>query len=202
MRTLDSTDATRLPYVYEGVVIDIADPLNLRRIRANIPGVCSDTGWARPRTMGGGGPQRGGHVLPEKGHTVFVQFVNGESSKAIYEAASWGLPAAGPEMPTDILAAGSSGTQVSSLEFARGNIAVRFTVDERQGHRSWRVVAAQKDGTGETVLGSIELDIETRVMDVFGLAGLRLRSLGVVDLVSKSLVKIQGRRVRRTPAQI
>lgn len=202
MRAIDSNDSTRLPHLYEGFVIDIDDPLRLRRVRVEIPGICSDTGWARPRTMGGGGPQRGGHVLPEKGHTVWVQFVNGEVSKAVYDSAAWGTPDAGSEMPTDILAAGAEGTKVSSLEFSRGDISVRFTIDERDGNRSWRVVAMQKSESGEQALGSIELDIEKRVLDLFGLAGVRVRSLGLVEVVSKGLVKLQGRRVRRTPAQI
>lgn len=202
MGALDSNDATKLPFIYDGVVIDVDDPKRLRRVRIAIPGISSDLGWAWPRTMGGGGPQRGGHIVPTKGSSVWVQFVNGDSSRPVYDAASWGYPDAGPEMPTDILAAGADGTQVSSLEFARGAFSIRLTVDEREGHRAWRVSAVQNPGSQEQVLGSLELDVEKRVLEVFGLAGVRVRSLGLVELASKSLIKIHGRRVRRSPAQI
>lgn len=198
---IDGNDPTRRPCLYDGTVIDVADPLNLRRVRCNVPGICGDTGWARPKTFGGGGAQRGGHAVPENGASVFVQFVNGDLRLPVYECGSWGLPDEGPEMPTDILAAGSNGPLVSSLEFTRGAVSIRFTVDEREGLRSWRAVAVQKNGESETVLGSIELDIEKRVLDVFALAGVQLRSKGFVD-ISAVTARILKRRVRRTPSQI
>ncbi len=199
--SVDGNDATRRWGLYDGFVIDTKDPRQLRRVRVNIPGICKDTGWARPKTMGGGGAQRGGHVVPDVGHTVYVQFVNGDTRSPVYECGSWGTTEAGPELPTDIVAAGADGPLVSSLEFARGSLAVRLTVDERQGQRTWRVVAVQKSGEAETVLGSIELDLEKRVLDLFGLAGVQIRSKGFVDIRGITS-RILQRRVRRTAAQI
>ncbi len=199
--TIDGNDRTLRPFLYEGIVIDVDDPLKMRRVRANVEGVCGDTGWARPKTSGGGGAQRGGHAMPVVGDLVFVQFVRGDTRLPVYECGSWGITDAGPEMPTDILAAGADGPLVSSLEFTRGSIAVRFTVDERDGRRSWRVVAVQKSGETETVLGSLELDIEKRVLDIFALAGVQLRSKGFVDITAVTS-RILKRRVRRTSTQI
>ena len=198
---IDGNDETRRGFLYDGTVIDVDDPLNLRRVRCDVPGVCKDTGWARPKSAGGGSAQRGGHAVPVKGASVFVQFVNGDVRLPVYECGSWGLPDEGPEMPTDILAAGTDGPLVSSLEFSRGNNAVRFTVDEREGLRSWRVVAVHKSGSTETVLGSIELDLEKRVLDIFALAGVQLRSKGFVDITAVT-ARILKRRVRRSPSQI
>lgn len=198
---IDGNDAARLPFIYDGIVLDVDDPLNLRRVRCFVPNVCSDTGWARPKTSGGGGPQRGGHVMPSKGDSVYVQFVNGDSRLPIYECGAWGTPDEGSELPTDILAAGGNGTLVSSMEFGRGSVAVRFTVDEREGQRSWRVTAVQKSGETETVLGSLELDIEKRVLDLYAIAGVQLRSKGFVDIAAATS-RILKRRVRRSPSQI
>lgn len=199
--SIDGTDPYKRFGIYDGRVIDVDDPLQLRRVRCDVPGVCSDTGWARPKTAGGGGAQRGGHVMPVVGDTVYVQFIGGDTRLPIYECGAWGRTDEGPEMPTDILAAGADGPLVSSLEFTRGSVAVRITVDERSGQRSFRAVAVQKNGDAETVLGSIELDIEKRVLDLYALAGVQLRSKGFVD-ISAVTSRILKRRVRRSSSPI
>jgi hypothetical protein len=51
------------------------------------------------------------------------------------------------------------------------------------------------------VLGSLELDIEKRVLDLYALAGVQLRSKGFVDIAAVTS-RILKRRVRRSPSQI
>lgn len=92
----------RLPFPVAGVVVDIADPLGLHRVRVRVPGIIEPaSAWASPLTMGGGGPGRGGHVVPGVGSDVLVLFVNGDPERPMYAAAGWGLPKGGSEMPAD-----------------------------------------------------------------------------------------------------
>ncbi len=198
------------PYLYEGTVIDVADPLNLHRVRCSIEGVCAQSAWCRPRTGGGGGPQRGGNAVPPVGCTVFVQFVLGEIEQPVYSGGSWGTPDEGSEVPKDITAAKSDAPLISAWEFQRKDTitgavyTVRLTLDERPHHRSIRLVAATTpaganpaDKKPEAVIGSIELDLENRVLDLFATTGIQLRSKGFIDIRALTS-RIQRRRVRRT----
>lgn len=184
--------------LYDAPVIDTADPLHLRRVRVNIPGR-GETVWALPRTTGGGGPQRGGHLLPRVGQTVLVQFLHGDRRRPVYEGAWWGTG----EQPRELLAAGAEAEQVQAFEVAMGNdgTSIRVTLDERAGKRAWKVAAVQRTGESESVIASIELDLEQRVLDLYGLAGVQVRSLGFVDI--KGLIaRILKRRVDRNTKPI
>lgn len=91
-----------IPEPQSGTVVDRADPLGLHRVRVHIPGILEKSAWASPLTMGGGGPGRGGHVVPEVGADVVVLFIGGDPERPMYAAAGWGLPEeAGSEMPID-----------------------------------------------------------------------------------------------------
>lgn len=194
-----SIDGTEVDHgIYDGTVIDRADPLNLRRVRVSIPGK-GETVWALPRTLGGGGAQRGGHVLPAIGQTVLVQFLHGDRRRPIYEGAWWGTG----EAPRELLAAGSDAQEVQAFELPLGTdgSALRVTLDGRAGKRAWKVAAVQRTGADESVLGSIELDIEQRVVEVYGLAGVQIRSLGFIDLKGLT-ARILKRRVDRNTKPI
>ena len=55
---------------YEGVVTDVADPLEIGRLRVRVPAVLGEqieSGWALPCAPYGGGKDRGMLFLPEVG---------------------------------------------------------------------------------------------------------------------------------------
>ena len=184
--------------LYDGTVIDIDDPLNLRRVRAELPGM-GPTVWAFPRTQGGGGAQQGGHVLPAVGSTVLVQFLHGDRRRPVYEGGWWGTG----EAPRELLAAGGDATKVQAFEWPMGTdgMSLRVTLDGRAGQRKWLLAAVERVGSDETVIASVELDLEQMVLDLYGLAGVQVRSLGFID-VKGLAARILKRRVDRNTKPI
>ena len=80
---------------YEGVVTDVADPLEIGRLRVRVPAVLGEqieSGWALPCAPYGGGKDRGMLFLPEVGDTVWVEFVAGDPSRPIWVGTFWGAP--------------------------------------------------------------------------------------------------------------
>lgn len=79
---LDEFGNRRFFGVYRGVVADVADPLNMGRIKANVPQVMAETvtGWAWPIT-----PTSGQVVTtPSLGEGVFIQFEGGDPSYPLW----------------------------------------------------------------------------------------------------------------------
>jgi hypothetical protein len=80
---------------YEAVVTDVSDPLEIGRLRAQVPAVLGediDSGWALPSAPFGGGKDRGFLFLPEVGDTVWIEFAAGDISRPIWSGAFWGAP--------------------------------------------------------------------------------------------------------------
>ena len=80
---------------YEGVVTDVADPLEIGRLRVRVPAVLGEqieSGWALPCAPYGGGKDRGMLFLPEVGDTVWVEFAAGDPSRPIWVGTFWGAP--------------------------------------------------------------------------------------------------------------
>jgi hypothetical protein len=99
---LDAED-TKLPYIYEGVVVDRNDPEKLGRIRFAVPGLIEPASpWAYPAsTLGGGSKDCGFFAVPEKGAGVYVFFVGGDIDEPRYFAGHWGLTNQGNEVPEE-----------------------------------------------------------------------------------------------------
>ncbi len=190
------------PYTHEAVVVDVKDPLRAHRIRASIEGVTSKTAWAVPRGGGGGGPQRGGNAAPKVGQNVLISYIGGDRDRPMWEGADWAATPGASELPADIVAAGADAALVQAFELRSGDAAFRATVDERPGHRAFKLsgVRVLEDG-GEVVIASLELDLEQNVLDLFGMAGIQIRSLGFVD-VKAMTARILKRRVGRSRSPI
>lgn len=80
---------------YEGVVTDVADPLQIGRVRVRVPAVLGEelaSGWALPCAPFGGGKERGMLFLPQVGDTVWVEFAGGDVSRPIWVGTFWGAP--------------------------------------------------------------------------------------------------------------
>lgn len=188
------------PFIYEGTVTSVEDPAHGHRVKARIEGMLRDTGWARPKTGGGGGNRRGTFVTPSVGSTVLISFLNGELRSPLYEGGPWG----DSEMPNDVTAAAGDRTeQIQGIEISGRTAVLRVTFDERAGKRSFRVFAFAKEPDGsETTIGGLEIDVEKRILGLYGLAGIVLRSKGLINL--RSIAQTIGRRSVRqgTPAPL
>jgi hypothetical protein len=186
------------PYTRLGTVVDNVDPLGMRRVRVSIENITSRSAPALPKTGGGGGAQRGGHSVPKIGQQVFITFLDGDRDRPVYEGAHWANVPGRQEAPSDIVAAGAEGALVASLEIS----GVRFTVDERPGRRAFRLSCFVDNAGVEQLVGSLEFDVEKRVLDVFALAGIQFRTAGFFDVRNALVARILKRRVRRTNAPI
>lgn len=210
---LEDHQAERVRYygLLCGTVTNVVDPKGLHRVRANIPGIAEpESDWLFPITMGGGGPQRGGHVVPAVGSDVCVWFHMGDpEGRGAYVAAHWGVPAAGTEVPDDIKdAAGKNPEMVQSMEFPDPVPAgmppgtpvggLRVTVDERPGSREFQVLDV--DANGE-VQCAIAIDREKRAVGIQAVSMIYLKATGAIVLEGMEIT-INGRRVAPGPAQL
>lgn len=91
---------------YRGSVVHIDDPLNMGRIRAEVPDVLGTTpsGWAMP-AVPLAGPQVAHYVIPPVGAGIWVEFEHGDKSFPIWTGCWWGSDA---EIPASPLATDSS----------------------------------------------------------------------------------------------
>lgn len=93
----DDFGGTRYFGLYMGRVVDRNDPDGDARIRVQIPGMIDErSAWARPK---GGGSRRWGFVaVPPLDSDVYVQFVNGDIERPVYEPADYGTKAGDKEI--------------------------------------------------------------------------------------------------------
>lgn len=86
----DSFRGKKLDGLFMGRVVDRDDPAGNARIRVEIPGVIDgQSAWATPK--GGGSPLAGIVRVPPLEADVYVQFVNGDEDRPVYEPADWGV---------------------------------------------------------------------------------------------------------------
>lgn len=188
------------PGMLTGTVVDNADPLHLHRVRILVPGIVEPaTDWAWPITAGGGGPQRGGHIVPAIGADVCLWFEHGDpNGKAVYACGWWGQTGAGSEVPRDVASAGADAHKVQSFEID----GLSFTVDERSGARSLRVVARElADGGAPVEIASLEIDREGRGIVISATTAIVLRTPGLIHLEGL-VVNINDRVVANSPGAI
>jgi uncharacterized protein involved in type VI secretion and phage assembly len=97
----DDPEALRYLGLYDGTVVDNADPLLLGRVRVMIPGLIEpDSAWAEPVGKASGSAQTGDFDVPEMGATVTVQFLMGDPDRPKYQGGHWGKPGGKSEAPT------------------------------------------------------------------------------------------------------
>ena len=73
---------------YRGLVLEVNDPEGLGRIRASLPALGVDTGWALP-CIPGAGPGSGHLVLPPPGAAVWIEFEAGDVDSPIWSGGFW-----------------------------------------------------------------------------------------------------------------
>jgi uncharacterized protein involved in type VI secretion and phage assembly len=76
---------------YRGLVVDVADPMQLGRIRARVPEVFGEveTGWALPAAPYAGDGV-GAWAIPPVGANVWMEFEAGDVSRPIWCGCWWG----------------------------------------------------------------------------------------------------------------
>ena len=76
---------------YRGVVTDNKDPLNIGRVRAEVPDVMGEhqSGWALPCAPFGGDGM-GFFALPKVGAGVWIEFEQGDPDYPIWSGCWWG----------------------------------------------------------------------------------------------------------------
>lgn len=181
------------PGMLRGTVVDNEDPLGLHRVRIRVQGIVDGEGtdWAFPATMGGGGPQRGGHVVPDVGADVWCWCEQGDPNGVWgYMPGWWGQAAAGSEAPTDVRDAGEQAHQVQSLEVD----GLSITIDERAGQRSFRVIAREVDGAE---IAALEIDREGRGVVLTATTAIVIKAVGLVQ-IEGAVVQINDRSVLAT----
>lgn len=212
-------DDIRLPYVYDAVVVDDADPDGHGRVRVRIEGVLDEgSDWAWPvATAGGGKARRGFFNVPEVGSTVAVYFNQGDPAAPRYMGGFWA-----PEVD----GAGDEGGVGSELPTRARDVPVqdrkRIKVLETE---RWAVVLddreTPKNDAGEPVDdpanpangqdtflilhkesgATIEVDGGRRGITISAIAGVRILSDGLIE-IDGSVVQIAGRKVMRTGGAI
>lgn len=119
---------------YEGKVTDVADPLEIGRVRALVPEVLGEevkTGWALPCAPFGGGKDRGLLFLPQEGDTVWIEFAAGDLSRPIWAGAFWGAPESAGQQ--DDLSA-ETGSELPTSEGAKAGPG-KSILRTKDGHR-------------------------------------------------------------------
>lgn len=175
-----------------GIVVDTKDPEGLYRVRVSIPGFVEKSAWAFPvGTMGGGGPKRGGWVVPPEGSDVVVWFLGGDIERPIYTSGAWGNPDAGTEMSTALdTVPVDERAKVQSFELG----PMVLTFDEREGKR---LLALENKESGD----SITWDFEQHALEFNITTALLLHCTGAID-INALQVSINERIVATSPKGI
>ncbi len=177
---IEDLQAGRVRYYgpQHGVVVDNVDPEGLHRVRARVDGIIDITKWAWPRTAGGGSAQRGGHIVPDIGADVVVEFVGGDpDGKVLYEGAWWGKPTAGSEMPDDVKdVTPAEAAKIQSLQVDR----IRFTINENEGKKSFSIVDSL---TGDAIVWDLEKGM------------IQISATTAIILKTDGLIRIEGTQI-------
>jgi hypothetical protein len=131
--------------------------------------------------MGGGGPGRGGHVVPEVGADVLVFFIGGDPERPMYAAAGWGLPKAGSEMPID-----ARDTEQPELVQTMRLGSLVITVDERERD--------EEAGTGELFKLEDQVSGDALLYDVKH-QGWRLKGSYSIEIEADGILSLNGAQI-------
>lgn len=174
--------------LFMGKVVDRDDPDGDGRIRVQIPGLIEEkSAWARPR--GGGYSQWGVVKVPPLEADVYVQFVNGDINRPVYEPADYGTRDGKKEMfpeheSPDIVVAGFGPFRVVVDLRNDGETLIPSLVIKQ--------VATLPDGS-ETDTAWIRFS--ENAIQVRGDAAVQVTSGGITDIDSDGDVQVRRRKV-------
>lgn len=155
---------------YGGKVADVDDPLQLGRIKVEVPGVFApgDSAWALP-CVPYAGDQIGFKFIPDVGANVWVEFEQGDIARPIWTGFWWG----DGEMPSDA----GSGADVKMIKTK----TLTILIDDASGEMT--VTAA--NGGKLTISGDV-------IADVNGMASVTVSSSSVTVEVAPKKIEVSA----------
>jgi len=174
--------------LYMGRVVDRNDPDTRGRVRVEIPGMIDErSAWAVPK--GGGSRKWGSVAVPPLDADVYVQFVNGDIERPVYEPADYGIRDGEPEVfpeheDPDIIVAGFGPFRLV--------IDLRDDGAEQTPSLVLKQVATLGDGS-ETDTAWVRLGENS--IQVRGDAAVQVTSGGLTDLDSDGDIQVRRRKV-------
>jgi hypothetical protein len=188
-------DNAQLTALYEGTIINRNDPMGLGRVRFTIPGILepqsvNEGPWAFPR--GGGARRWGKNDVPPLGADVFVQFVNGDPERPVYEPAHHGKP---------------NGETEAFPEFDDPDVHVwgrgpfRLVIDNREGQQSATLKIVKEILGVEDTVAAITLNYEDNAISITADSAIGIESSAIID-IDAPVVQILRRKVTPTAKPI
>lgn len=178
--------------LYTGTVVKRNDPLNLSRIKINIPGILEpedeDAGpWAYPK--GGGAKNWGRNSVPPFGADVYVQFVNGDIERPVWEPANHGRPIVDGQPQSEAF---PEHQDPDIHVFGIGDF--RLVIDDREDNRSATFKFVKVVGGEEQAIAWLEFNYETNSLQVYATSALEVKADAIVNIDAPT-VQIAGRKV-------
>lgn len=192
----DDMDEPKLHGLYIGEVTVREDPERLGRIRVAIPGICEpDSAWALPK--GAGHKYFGGVSVPPLGAMVYIQFVNGDIERPVYEK-GWIAKPKDAESGEQVSWAFPEHTAGGPDVHVWGLGPVRLIVDDRDGQRfaSMRVIK-EIAGAEETIV-ELKFDVEGNSCRLYATTAVKIEADGLVDIDCAGDMQVKGRKVMPT----
>lgn len=198
--------------LYEGRVLDNADPKGQGRIRAIIPGIFEeDSPWMYPIGSPGGGQTELGFFFPPRvGANVAVFFKGGDTDYPRYLIGTWAYPSGVTDIPRFARFDPQDDTTpitdeerylVNGIETERWQIIM----DNRDGRQS--LIIRDKNGLpdpnneGGFIRDEIEIDGANRGIRIQAVAGLSIKCVGSISIDAPN-IRINGRRVENSSRTI
>jgi hypothetical protein len=196
-----TSDELRAYAPQAGVVIDIADPKKLGRIRASIPGYIDETGWAMPVGMGGE-TRLGTFNPPPIGADVIISFISGDPHQPIYMNGPWGYDRTGKSgVPTAAKEALDEDLDAADKIYVVETPKFEVVHDSRLGRvRMYlRAKSAGQNMNGPAIM--IELDETNGTVGISAPVAITLRSFGAIGLEANEIT-LNGRKVSSSPKDL
>lgn len=177
--------------LYSGTVTNRRDPEGLCRIKIRIPGILEpenedDGPWALPKS--GGSNNWGKNSVPPLGAAVWIQFVNGDVEKPVWEPGWHGKPLINNVAQSEAFPEHEDpDVHVFGIGFCR------VVVDDREGRRSATFKVVKEVGGAEETMAALVLNYEDNSLQLTAESALGL-SAAIIDLDAVT-VQIDGRTV-------
>lgn len=177
--------------LYSGFVTQRDDPEMLSRIKVRIPGIleiesADDGPWALPK--GGGSKNWGRNSVPPLGAAVWVQFINGDVNKPVWEPGWHGKPEVNGAPESEAFPEHEDpDIHVFGVGFCR------LVIDDREGQRSATFKVVKKVAGNEETMASLTLNYEDNSLLLFVESALGLNA-SMIDMDAIT-VQIAGRKV-------
>lgn len=171
--------------LYEGYVVDNADPLLAGRVRVCIPGLIEPhSDWVMPiGAPGAGSNERGLWCIPAIESNIAIFFKEGHIDHPRYLCGPWPFPTE-PETPTFTRLSPQEAVQMSGWQTKKWEIVL----DDRKGSEQLRITHRDFPQNSITIDGALQ------AIEVSGTVAVQIRSTGIVNIEGLQ-VTINGRPV-------